>query len=498
MLRIQNLVGGYSHPPIINGIDADIKKGEFFTLLGPNGSGKTTIFKLITGQLPIIGGDVYLSNQSITSLSKLDKAKKMAVLTQEANVSFDYTVEEIIALGRYPHQKGFLKQLTKHDIALMDHVMDMTSITQFKKTPFRMISGGEKQRVLLAKALVQEPEILLLDEPTNHLDIKHTFQMLDLLKEQQQSMGLTIFAILHDLNVASLYSDRIALLHHGQFLEVGDVETLRKVNQLKKVYEVDVLSQSHPTIPKPQLLLTPNHSISPQPYNFKDSYAIKQTKEFIHVQFNHPLKSISNGVIGDGIQWLTHFCNFHVKKNYHCDDPPKDVQTWMKKINIPFEQALGMMTAVILEDVVIIEEKVNGIQLLAIVTAGVGNAVDITKQPNTEPVQTIGTINTMLFIDAHFTDGALVNGLLSATEAKVKALTDLNIKDPQTKSMATGTSTDAVVLGLTQQGEKTPYAGSGTVVGRAIGQIVYKATYEAIKKYLLRVNKDRYDRKEES
>ena len=106
----------------------------------------------------------------------------------------------------------------------MEEVMELTNIHHFKTTPFRMLSGGEKQRVLLAKALAQEPEILLLDEPTNHLDIKHTFKCWIYLKERQQSMGLTIFAILHDLNVASLYADRIALLHNGRFLEVGDVE----------------------------------------------------------------------------------------------------------------------------------------------------------------------------------------------------------------------------------------------------------------------------------
>src|SRR5690606_2502769 len=151
-------------------------------------------------------------------------SRKMAVLTQEANVSFDYTVEEIVSLGRYPHQKGLFKQLTRVDRNVIEEVMDITDISQFRNTPFRMISGGEKQRVLLAKALAQEPEILLLDEPTNHLDVKHTFNMLDLLKERQQSNGLTIFSILHDLNVASQYADRIAMLYLGRFLEVGDVD----------------------------------------------------------------------------------------------------------------------------------------------------------------------------------------------------------------------------------------------------------------------------------
>ena len=215
MIRIHNLVGGYTETPIINDLDLEIMKGEFFALLGQNGSGKTTLFKLITGQLPIKSGKITLSGKEVQSLSKLEKAKKMAVLTQEVQVSFDYTVEEIISLGRYPHQKGFFKQLSKEDRKVIEEVMDITNVSQLRKAQFRMISGGEKQRVLLAKALAQEPEILLLDEPTNHLDIKHTFHMLDLLKERQQMKGLTIFAILHDLNVASLYADRIALLHNG-------------------------------------------------------------------------------------------------------------------------------------------------------------------------------------------------------------------------------------------------------------------------------------------
>ncbi|WHY83912.1 adenosylcobinamide amidohydrolase [Neobacillus novalis] len=492
MIKVQRLVGGYTYPPIINGVDVEIEQGEFFALLGPNGSGKTTLFKLITGQLPITEGRISISSKEIASLSKLEKAKKIAVLTQEAHVSFDYTVEEIVSLGRYPHQKGLLKQLSKKDLDVMEEVMELTNIHHFKTTPFRMLSGGEKQRVLLAKALAQEPEILLLDEPTNHLDIKHTFQMLDLLKDRQQRRGLTIFAILHDLNVASLYADRIALLHHGRILDVGDVDTLRKADQLKKVYEVEVTPGSHPTLPKPQLLMTPSYTDSSRPFYFKNSYRIKQTKNYFHIQFEHPLRTISNGVIGDGIQWVKHVCNFHVDRNYNGSEPKKDLQSWMTDYSIPYVQAVGMMTAVMLEDVVIVKKEIEGIHMLAIVTAGVGNAVDITKRSFLGAVQTVGTINTMVFIDAHFTDGALVNGYMSATEGKVKALNDLKIEDPESHTLATGTSTDSLVLGLTQQGEKTPYAGSGTIVGRGIGQMVYQATHEALKKYLKRVHEEGY------
>lgn len=485
MIHVQNLVGGYSHSPIIKGLDLEIIKGEFFALLGPNGSGKTTLFKLITGQLPTISGTVSICGKEISSLSKLEKAKKMAVLTQEIQVSFDYTVEEIISLGRYPHQKGIFKQLSKQDRKVIEEVMEITQISGFRKTPFRMISGGEKQRVLLAKALAQEPEILLLDEPTNHLDIKHTFQMLNLLKERQLTTGLTIFAILHDLNVASLYADRIALLHHGSFLEVGDVDLLRKEVQLKKVYEVKVKSQPHPTIPKPQLLMTPNHSTSSKSLNFDRSYKIKQTEEYIHVKFDQPLRTLSNSVTGAGIQWLKHFCHFHVAEKDHVE---RDILQLMEKYSIPHEQAAGIMTTANLEDMVIVTEEIENIQMMVIVTIEAGNGVDFKKSLDAYKTHSLGSINTMLFIDAHFTDGALVDGYMAATEAKVKALQELHIGESHSDNTPASLSTDTLILALTQQGEKFPHARSGTIVGEAIVQMVYRAIQEAFSKYEERVS----------
>ncbi|OIJ21355.1 hypothetical protein BKP45_00815 [Anaerobacillus alkalidiazotrophicus] len=490
MISIKNIAGGYSNTPIIREINLCIEKGEFFTLLGPNGSGKTTLFKLVTGQLPLQKGDILIAGKELSSLSSIDKAKHMAVLSQEAQVSFDYTVEEIISLGRYPHQKGFLKKLSPLDWQVIEDVMEITKTKQLQKSQFRLISGGEKQRVLLAKALAQEPEILLLDEPTNHLDIKHTFEMLDLLKKWQKKKQLTVFAILHDLNVASLYSDRIGLLHHGQLLEVGDINTLRKEEQLQKVYDVQVKTQSHPTVPKPQLLMTPTYVATHELSDFSQSFMIKQTETLIHIEFNQPLRTISNGVIGDGIQWKTHFCNFHVEKNYDSPDPKKDIQMWLADYHIPYEQTVGMMTAVTLEDMVITTKQLGDIHIMAAVTSGVGNAIDITAKQEKKITSSIGTINIMVFIDDHFTDGALVNACMSATEAKVRALLDLQIKDPYTNTLATGTSTDSLLIAVTQNGERTPYAGSGTVVGKAIGEVVYQATKEATCNYLERVKKN--------
>lgn len=311
MIELQEVVGGYGAHPIINGVNLTIEKGEFFTLLGPNGSGKTTLFKLVTGQLPVQSGHIRIAGIPLSQLNKRDKAKRMAVLTQELQVAFDYTVEEIIRLGRYPHQTGFFKSMSRKDKEVMEQVMDITCVSPYRQQQFRLLSGGEKQRVLLAKALVQEPDILLLDEPTNHLDIKHTFQMLDLLKGWQQTRGLTIFAILHDLNIASLYADRIALLHQGSFLEVGAVDLLHKEEQLQKVYEVHVKAQAHPLLPKPQLHLLPEQAEHKRASFQMGEEMIQQLDDMLALHFPEPLRTLSNATVGNGHQWI---CQFHMSQ----------------------------------------------------------------------------------------------------------------------------------------------------------------------------------------
>lgn len=419
MIKIENLIGGYSNVPVLTGIDLEIHRGEFFALLGPNGSGKTTLFKMITGQLPIQSGNVLLSGKEISSYSKLEKAKKVAVLTQEVQVSFDYTVEEIISLGRYPHQKGLLKSLSKDDQRIIEEMMDITKISHFRKTQFRKLSGGEKQRVLLAKALAQEPEVLLLDEPTNHLDIKHTFQLLDLLKERQKTKGLTIFSILHDLNVASLYADRFALLHNGTLKEVGDVELLRKVEQLQDVYQVKVNAQSHPTVPKPQLLMTPEYSKDIENISFKDSYEIKKNENVTHIQFSKPLRTMSNGAFGEGIQWFKHF--------YFTDNTEKHGISNDK-------QACIVPT----ENIMITENS----QMMAV--------VGMEK----------GSYKILLFLDGHFSDGELINGFMALTEGKMHAVKCLD-----------SNSLDTQLLAVTQQGRK--------ITAQEIREFIYSAITKA-------------------
>ncbi|MFD1204657.1 MULTISPECIES: ATP-binding cassette domain-containing protein [Sporosarcina] len=399
MITVEHLTGGYGKKPIIRDLQFEIRKGEFFALLGPNGSGKSTIFKLITGQLPITSGSILIDGKPMSQLTKLEKARKVAVLAQESQVTFDFTVEEIVSLGRYPHQTGLFKRLSPEDKQVIEDVMHMTRIEQFRSFQFRTLSGGEKQRVLLAKALAQQPEVLLLDEPTNHLDIKHTFQILTMLKKWQRSKDLTIFAILHDLNVASLYADRVALLHKGNFLEVGDVNILRKENQLKKVYEVDVKTQAHPVVAKPQLLMTPMFEETDASVALIESFFVDRKEDHLIVHFTEPLRTISNAAIGSGIQWFKHFCLMNQPSAHTSRE---QLKTMLEKYGIPPEQASIVICSGNLNDAFIMERQLNGVDILLI------TAFD-------------EAVHLLLFIDAPLDDRTLFDFYMAATEAKAAA-----------------------------------------------------------------------------
>ncbi len=260
MLKVCNITAGYrSEQPILKDVSMEVKKGEFYALLGPNGSGKTTFIKAILDPKQLkMKGNVEIAGKEARQYSKEELARVTAVLSQEHAVSLDFTVEQIVLLGRYPYQgKGLFNTYKKEDYAIVDECLEKTNCMAFKHKYFQDLSGGEKQRVLLAKALAQSPQLLFLDEPTNHLDIKHSIELLNLLKELQLNNELTIVAILHDLNLASLYADRLALLKDGRKIAEGDESLLLDESLLKSVYGVDLISSMHPVMGKPQISFIP-------------------------------------------------------------------------------------------------------------------------------------------------------------------------------------------------------------------------------------------------
>lgn len=198
-------------------------------------------------------------------------------------------------------------------------------------------------------------------------------------------------------------------------------------------------------------------------------------EECVHLASPQPLWTLSSALVGGGFGWRHHFCNFHVDKDYAGHDPTGDLARWLTARGIPPEGSLAMMTAVRLEHLALVE----GEGVVVAVTAGAGNAVDITA-PLAGDSRPVGTINTLVLIDGCLSDSAMVNACLSASEAKVRALQSLEVLDPHSGTPASGTSTDCLAIAATQQGAVTPYAGSGTRLGRELGQAIYRATRESL------------------
>ena len=305
MITLKNVTGGYtSGAPIVKNLTLEIEKGQFFALLGPNGSGKTTVVRLVMGVLGLLDGSVFIDGKKIEQFKPKELARKVAVLSQENQAGLDFTVREIVQLGRYPHQKTSLfREYAPGDEEVVERVMRQTNCWEFRDKLFGSLSGGEKQRVLLAKALAQEPDILLLDEPTNHLDVRHTMELLDLMKTLQKECGLTILAILHDLNLASLYADDIGLLNKG-VLEGTFTGLSNEVQQLfSSVYGVPMHFNAHPVIPKCQVFYTPAADTDMHHSAIKEYAAFRRDREDWHIVFSDAFRTITAGRGGKGLAW---------------------------------------------------------------------------------------------------------------------------------------------------------------------------------------------------
>jgi iron complex transport system ATP-binding protein len=482
MLEIKDLHGGYGDASVLSNVSFDVHKGELFGILGPNGSGKTTLLKMISGVLPFKQGDILLKGHSLQIYSAKQLAKVIAVLSQHTSEAFSYTVKETVSLGRYAHQKGFFKEWSKEDEEIVQKVMSWTGITAFQDHSIQLLSGGERQRVFLAQALAQEPEILLLDEPTNHLDLSYQKELLDLLRKWTREQGLTVVSIFHDLNLAGLYCDRLLLLENGRINRFDTPNEVLKQETIQAVYKTKVIKQSHPKVPAPQMVLLPETDYVKSSEGKVTEECVTIHEEYIDLKAPYSLRTMSSGVIGSGTGWYDTFVNRHVDKNYNCDDHREEMAGFLKENGFDPSETVGMMTAVVTEDVVSRLYKEDDFSILVVVTAGVGNAVDVSKSHENSLQIKPGTINTWLFINGELTEEAFIQSIMTATEAKVKVLHDREIKDPYTGTIATGTSTDSILIAATQKGKPLEFAGTITPLGKLIGKGVYECTTEAIEK----------------
>ncbi len=240
-LEAQNLVGGYTTTPIIHGIDLALQQGEWLSLVGANGSGKSTLLKLLSRILQPQKGTVILDGKAIHTQPAQVVAQKLAILPQQQTIPAGLTVRQLVSLGRTPHQPWWQWELDREDRQKVDEAIVETGIEQFSDRLVENLSGGERQRAFLALALAQAPQVLLLDEPTTYLDIHYQLQLLELLKHLNQQQGLSIVTVLHEVNLAARYSDRIAMLKQGRLWDIGTPAGVLTPENLAQVFGVEVI-----------------------------------------------------------------------------------------------------------------------------------------------------------------------------------------------------------------------------------------------------------------
>ena len=256
-LSLKNVTLGYGETIVLSGIDIEILSGEVIGIVGPNGCGKSTLIKGITRVIPLKGGDILLNEKSIKGISQNDIARTVAVVPQSAVLPEAFTAFEIVLMGRTPHMK-FLEYEGQKDVDIAVKAMKMTDTIHLAQRRAGELSGGEKQRLTIARALAQKPGIILLDEPTSHLDINYQIETLELISELCKKEGWAVLAALHDLNLAAQYCDRIIMLNKGRIFNEGTpCEVVTAVN-VKRVYGADVCISSHPVNRLPVTLVTGN------------------------------------------------------------------------------------------------------------------------------------------------------------------------------------------------------------------------------------------------
>ncbi|MEW6095107.1 MAG: ABC transporter ATP-binding protein [bacterium] len=256
MLEIKDLICGYDSKFFLKDINLRIEAGELVGIIGPNGSGKTTLLRAITRVLKPKKGTILFEKKDIWQMGYKELAKRIAVVPQDfAGVGM--SVEEFVLLGRIPHFERYQFLETKKDLEIAKRCMALTDTTKFKNQLIQELSGGERQLVVIARALTQEPMLLLLDEPTSHLDITHQVGILDLIKRLNKEFGLTVIMVLHELNLASEYCQRLVLINEGRIHKIGQPQEVLEYRIIEEVYKTLVVVEKNPISSKPYILIVP-------------------------------------------------------------------------------------------------------------------------------------------------------------------------------------------------------------------------------------------------
>ena len=249
LLATRNVSFSYGDLPVLRDVSIELCAGEVCGILGPNGAGKSTLINVMNGTLDPTAGEVVLDGDSLASYSANDLARKIAVVAQESHIPFPFTALEIVLMGRAPYlpRMGFERRI---DIEMSLHAMDAMDVKRLADRDIRELSGGERRRVIVARALAQQTDILLLDEPTNFLDVKHATELARLLRDHAKSRGIGVCAVMHDINLAAAACDRLVLLRDGSIVAAGTPHNIMKEDLLESAFGVRLaVTQAGPDRP---------------------------------------------------------------------------------------------------------------------------------------------------------------------------------------------------------------------------------------------------------
>lgn len=253
VLTLSHVATGYHNHEIIKDVSLSVDEGEFIALIGSNGTGKSTLLKCISGLLPLLKGTITICGQDSATMKIKERAKRVAVVPQSYYVDYDFAVEDIIMMGRNPYSK-FGRRNTAEDEAIVRDAMALTNTEKFRGKSYNRLSGGERQRVVIARAIAQQPDIILLDEPTSALDLHYATEVMEFITKLNRESHVTVIAVIHDINMAARYCNRIVLLKEGYVRADGTPEEIINRELMTDLYRMNLIIRRNPLFDKPEIM----------------------------------------------------------------------------------------------------------------------------------------------------------------------------------------------------------------------------------------------------
>jgi iron complex transport system ATP-binding protein len=237
MIKVRELSKFYGKKPVVEKVTVNIRRGEITSFIGPNGAGKSTLLSMVSRLLDADTGEVLVDDQNVKSMKSNELSKRVSILKQSNYMNVRLTIRELVSFGRFPYSKG---NLNAEDLRIVNQAIEYMNLEDIQHSYLEELSGGQRQRAFIAMVIAQDTDYILLDEPLNNLDMKHSVQIMKILRRLVDDLGKTVVIVLHDINFASVYSDNIVALKNGKVVKEGPTEEIIQSDSLKEIYDMDI------------------------------------------------------------------------------------------------------------------------------------------------------------------------------------------------------------------------------------------------------------------